>query len=131
MQDSCYVFGFACLCVNFMVPTFSDWQISLTFPVFFTVFQYFLKFIFLFKVWYHICRVFTITGWQISLTFPVFFSIFQCNFFPIFPVFWVKFLDFFSLDKIPWLFPDWKMPFRFSRFSLISSPSGNNVSAVS
>ena len=32
------------------------------------------------------------------------------------------FPDFSSLFKIPWLFPDWKMPSHFSRFS---SPSGN------
>ena len=32
------------------------------------------------------------------------------------------FPDFSSLCKIPWLFPDWKMPSHFSRFS---GPSGN------
>ena len=53
-------------------PDFSS--IFCSFPVFFKVH-------FLFKAWYHICRIFTITGWQISLTFPVFFSIFQYKFF--------------------------------------------------
>ena len=62
------------------------------FPLFRTdkfpwLFQYFLTFLFLFKVWYHICTVFTITSWQISLTFPVFLSIFQCNFFWFFQYF--------------------------------------------
>ena len=33
-----------------------------------------------------------------------------------FPVFCVVFPDFSSLFKIPWLFPDWKMPSHFSRF---------------
>ena len=44
-----------------------------------------------------------------------------------FPVFCVIFPDFSSLFKIPWLFPDWKMPSYFSRFS---SPSGNHVDAT-
>ena len=38
----------------------------------------------------------------------------------IFPVFCVIFPDFSSLFKIPWLFPDWKMPSHFSRFSSLS-----------
>ena len=38
-----------------------------------------------------------------------------------FPVFCVIFLDFSSLFKTPWFFPDWKIPFHFS------SPSGNPV----
>ena len=42
-----------------------------------------------------------------------------------FPVFCVIFPDFSSLLKIPWLFPDWKMPSHFFRFSRFSSPSGN------
>ena len=42
--------------------------------------------------------------------------------FQYFPVFCVIFSDFSSPFKIPWLFPDWKMPSHFSRFS---SPSGN------
>ena len=88
----------------FIVPTFSDWQISLTFPVFFTVFQYFLKF--LFKVWYHIFLYYWLTNFP---GFSSIFSIFQYNFVLIFAVLWVKFPDFSSLSKIPWLFPGWKM----------------------
>ena len=55
-----------------MVPTFSDWQIPLTFPVIFSVFQYFLKFFFI-KIMVPYLKGFTINGRQISLTFPVSF----------------------------------------------------------
>ena len=36
--------------------------------------------------------------------------------FPEYPVFCVTFPDFYSLFKIPWLFPDWKMPSHFPGF---------------
>ena len=56
---------------------------------------------------------FYFSGSQISLAFPVFISIFQCQNFVIFSVFWVKFdflfIQLFQSDKIPRLFPDWKM----------------------
>ena len=70
------------------LPDFSS--IFCRFPVLFKVH-------FLFKVWYHICRVFTITGWQFSLAIPVFFSIFQYNFSQIF-----QYIEYNSLT-FPWL----------------------------
>ena len=87
------------LCVNRplqirMVPTFSDWQISLTFPVFFAVFQYFLKFFFLNFSIYTIFAGFSLLLADKFVTFPVF-----CQFSSII------FSDFSSiLGKIPWLF---------------------------
>ena len=69
-------------------------------------------FFFKFKVWYHICRFFTVAGWQICLTFLVYFSIFQHYFFSDFPVFWVKFTDFSMTGKcLPIsIFPGFPVP---------------------
>ena len=99
-----------------MVPTFLDWQISLIFLVFFTVFQYsetFFKYGTIFKGFHYYWLTNFLNFSSIFFNFPV-------HFFLIFPVFWVKFPDFSSLSKIPWLFPDWKMLSRFlPSFSLL------------
>ena len=107
-----------------MVPTFSDWQISPTFPVFFSVFQYFLKFFFYLKYGTIFAGFSLLQADKFPWHFQHSFQ-FSSIIFSDFPVFWVKFPDFSNLHKIPWLFPDWKMPSHFSRFSLISSASGN------
>ena len=57
-----------------MVPTFSDWQICLTLPVFFAVFQYFFKVLFLFEVWYHIFRVSLKLAGKFPRLFQYFFN---------------------------------------------------------
>ena len=70
------------LLLPIMVHTFSNRQISLTFPVFFSVFPIFKSFS-RFKY-----DTFLIPKFQI---FPVFILNFQCQNFLIFPVGWVEF----------------------------------------
>ena len=113
-----------------MVPPFSDWKISQTFSsIFFLNLQYFSVFLFNEFNKYKIYLTDTLQlnnsennkKWLNFPHFPVFWV--KCPHF--FPVFWVKFHDFTSpVQK----FPDWK---RFSHFSRVSSPYGNQVILLS
>ena len=106
-----------------MVLIFSDWQISLAFPVFFS-FPVFFKVLFYLKYGVIFAGFSLLLADRFPWLFHYFFQ-FSSLSFSDFPVFLVRFPDFSSLSKIPW-----KMLFRFSRFSSFSSAGGNHGSVL-
>ena len=120
------------LCISFqafwtlnMIPTFQTGKFPLLFQCF-SVLKYFLKFLIIYSVVPYLQGFHYYWLTNFANFSSGFSSIFQYNF-SDFPVFWVNFPDFSSHKKIPRLFPDWKMLFRFSRFSRFSSLSGNHA----
>ena len=99
------------------------------FPLFRTdkipwLFQYLLPF---FQYFFNVLLFFKLKIWPISANNAQFILIsleISNNIYLSLPVFCGIFPDFSSLFKIPWLFPDWKMPSHFSRFSSLSGNPG-------
>ena len=118
MSCNVYLWPWTLICLAFKVPTVSDWQISLTFPVFIYLFIFPVYFFFFFFLFFPIFQyffslfIFPVYFYFFPPILQYFFSLFylmnltstKIYFSSIKNKIWINFPNFSNVYEIPWLF---------------------------